>query len=58
MDKEKKVREVTVAAGGGSELTAQAETNEGAASGKGEDGKEGEKKGKPAKKGAKAGKKQ
>ena len=57
MDKEKKVREVTVA-GGGSELTAQAETNEGAASGKGEDGKEGEKKGKPAKKGAKAGKKQ
>lgn len=56
MDKEKKVREVTVT-GGGSELTVQAETNKGAESGKGEDGKESEKKGKPAKKGAKAGKK-
>ena len=57
MDKEKKVRDVTVT-GGGSELTAQAETNEGVESSKGEDGKESEKKGKPAKKGTKAGKKQ
>ena len=59
MDKEKKERGVTVTGGGASEAGAQAETiTEGAEAGKGEDGKESEKRGKAAKKGIKAGKKQ
>ena len=58
MDKEKKERGVTVTGGAASELGAQTETPEGAEAGKGEDGKEDEKKGKAAKTGPKAGKKQ